>query len=268
MTRLADGDNTSEFHYQSDDLLCLSGRVVVPEDDVLKEKIMSQAHRNKLSIHPESNKMYRELKICFWWKGMKHNIYQYVSRCLICQQVKAEHRRRGGLLVSLSNTEWKLEHITMDFVTHLPLSVRNSDAVWVVVDQLTKSAHFPSYNHDFTFDHITRVYIQEIVWLHEVPVSIVSDRDPRFTSRFWGSFQRVLGTTLSLSTAYHSETDEQSERTIRTLKDMLGACVMDFGRAWQDHLPLIKFAYDNSYHCSIGMTPFEELYGRYCTPLF
>ena len=269
LARLADGDNTSGFHYQSEGLLCLSGRVVVPEDDTLREEILSQAHRSKLSVHPGSNKMYKDLRTRFWWKGMKRNVYQYVSKCLVCQQVKAEYRRPGGLLQNLPIPEWKWEHITMDFVTHLPMSVGNGDAIWVVVDRLTKSAHFLPYNRDFTFDRMARLYIQEIVRFHGVPVSIVSDRDPRFTSRFWGSFQQALGTTLSLSTAYHPETDGQSERTIRTLEDMLRSCVMDFGPAWQDHLPLIEFAYNNSFHRSIGMSPFEALYGRRCrTPLF
>ncbi|XP_073132588.1 uncharacterized protein [Henckelia pumila] len=109
----------------------------------------------------------------------------------------------------------------------------------------------------------------EVVRLHEIPLNIFSDRDPRFASRFWGSFQRALGTTLILSTAYHLEIDGQSERTIRTLEDMLRATVMDFGPAWYDHLALVEFAYNNSYQNNIGMAPFEALYGRRCrTPLF
>ncbi|XP_073133872.1 uncharacterized protein [Henckelia pumila] len=111
--------------------------------------------------------------------------------------------------------------------------------------------------------------LSEVVRLHEIPLNIFSDRDPRFASRFWGSFQRALGTTLILSTAYHLEIDGQSERTIRTLEDMLRATVMDFGPAWYDHLALVEFAYNNSYQNNIGMAPFEALYGRRCrTPLF
>ncbi|XP_073133732.1 uncharacterized protein [Henckelia pumila] len=106
---------------------------------------------------------------------------------------------------------------------------------------------------------MARLYVQEVVSLHGISLSIISDRDPRFTSRFWGSFQRALGTTLILSTAYHPDTDEQTERTIRTLEDMLRTTVMDFGPTWHDHLALLEFAYYNSYHRRIGMEPFEAL---------
>jgi hypothetical protein len=113
-------------------------------------------------------------------------------------------------------------------------------------------------------DTLARLYIREIIRLHGVPVSVVSDRDPRFTSRFWESLQGALGTDVLLSTAYHPQTDGQSERTIQILEDMLRACMLDFGGAWESHLPLAEFAYNNSYQSSIGMAPFEALYGRPC----
>ncbi|GJW29460.1 putative reverse transcriptase domain-containing protein [Tanacetum coccineum] len=111
---------------------------------------------------------------------------------------------------------------------------------------------------------LTRLYIKEIVSRHGVPISIISDRDSHFTSRFWQSLQSALGTQLDMSTAYHPETDGQSERTIQTLEDMLRACVIDFGKGWERHLPLVEFSYNNSYHASIKAAPFEALYGRKC----
>ncbi|GJY16194.1 putative reverse transcriptase domain-containing protein [Tanacetum coccineum] len=111
---------------------------------------------------------------------------------------------------------------------------------------------------------LTRLYIKEIVSRHGVPISIISDRDSHFTSRFWKSLQSALGTQLDMSTAYHPETDGQSERTIQTLEDMLRACVIDFGKGWEKHLPLVEFSYNNSYHASIKAAPFEALYGRKC----
>ncbi|GJY19162.1 putative reverse transcriptase domain-containing protein [Tanacetum coccineum] len=113
-------------------------------------------------------------------------------------------------------------------------------------------------------DPLTRLYIKEIVSWHGVLISIISDRDSHFTSRFWHSMQNTLGTQLDMSTAYHPETDGQSERTIQTLKDMLRDCVIDFGKGWERHLPLVEFSYNNSYHASIKPTPFEALYGRKC----
>ena len=113
-------------------------------------------------------------------------------------------------------------------------------------------------------ERLTRIYIKEVVSRHGVPISIISDRDARFTSSFWQSLQKSLGTRLDISTAYHPQTDGQSERTIQTLEDMLRACVVDFGNSWENHLPLVEFSYNNSYHTSIKAAPFEALYGRKC----
>ncbi|KAD2805210.1 hypothetical protein E3N88_38587 [Mikania micrantha] len=150
----------------------------------------------------------------------------------------------------------------MDFVTKLPRTPSGHDTIWVIVDRLTKSAHFLSMRETYSMDKLAKLYINEIVVRHGVPLSIISDRDSRFTSRFWQSLQKSLGTQLNLSTAYHPQTDGQSERTIQTLEDMLRTCVLDFGGNWDSHLPLIEFSYNNSYHSSIGCAPFEALYGR------
>ena len=160
--------------------------------------------------------------------------------------------------------EWKWEHVTIDFVTHLPWTQQKHDAVWVIVDRLTKSAHFLAVWMTFSLERFCRLYIREIVWLHGVPVSIVSDRDPRFTAHFWKSFQKAMGTRLTMSTAFHPQTDGQSERTIQVLEDMLRACVLDYKGSWEEHLPLVEFAYNNSYQASTQMAPYEALYGRPC----
>ena len=156
------------------------------------------------------------------------------------------------------------EHIMMDFVTHLPWTSRKHDAIWVIVDRLTKSAHFLAVRMTFTLEEFYRLYIREIVRLHGVSVSIVSDRDPRFTAQFWKSFQKAMGTQLSMSTAFHPQIDGQSERTIQILEDMLRTCVLDLKGSWEEHLPLIDFAYNNSYQASIQMAPYESLYWRPC----
>ncbi|GKD56313.1 putative reverse transcriptase domain-containing protein [Tanacetum coccineum] len=139
-----------------------------------------------------------------------------------------------------------------------------SSTIWVIVDRLTKSAHFLPMREDDTLEKLTRQYLKEVVSKHGVPVSIISDRDGKFTSHFWKSLNKALGTRLDMSTAYHPETDGQSERTIQTLEDMLRACVLDFGKGWDRHLPLVEFSYNNSYHTSIKAAPFEALYGRKC----
>ncbi|GKD06911.1 reverse transcriptase domain-containing protein [Tanacetum coccineum] len=149
----------------------------------------------------------------------------------------------------------------MDFITKLPKSSQGFDTIWVIMDRLTKSAHFLLIRKNDPLDKLARLYLNRIVARHGIPVSIICDRDGRFTSNFWRSFQKALGTDLSMSTAYHPETGGMSERTIQTFEDMLRACVIDFGKGWVKNLPLAEFSYNNSYHASIKATPYETLYG-------
>ncbi|GJW19848.1 putative reverse transcriptase domain-containing protein [Tanacetum coccineum] len=225
---------------------------------------MDEAHKSKYSVHPGADKMYYDLRDRYWWPGMKKDIAMYVSKCLTCLKVKAEHQRPSGLLQQPEIPEWKWEGIAMDFVTKLPRTSSGHDTIWVIVDRLTKSAHFLPMREDYKMDRLARLYLNEIVARHGVPISIISDRDSRFTSRFWQSMQEALGTRLDMSMAYHPQTDGQSERTIQTLEDMLRACVLDFGGSWDVHLPLVEFSYNNSYHSSVRCALFEALYGRKC----
>lgn len=263
-------DNMSkpDFLKGSDGLWRYQGRLCVPEGGELRQQILEEGHKSDFSIHPGTTKMYQDLKKMFWWPGMKKDIMKKVTSCLTCQKVKAEHQKPSGSLQPLSIPEWKWEGISMDFVSGLPRTITGHDAIWVIVDRLTKSAHFIAVNMTFPLEKLARIYVKEIVRLHGVPANIVSDRDPRFVSKFWGSLHEALGTRLSLSSAYHPQSDGQSERTIQTLEDMLRACVLDYKGSWEDFLPLAEFSYNNSYHSSLGMAPFEALYGRRCkTPL-
>ncbi|GJV88000.1 putative reverse transcriptase domain-containing protein [Tanacetum coccineum] len=220
---------------RTDGTLCLKNRSWIPCFGDLRALIMHESHKSKYSIHPGSNKMYQDLKKLYRWPNMKAEIATY-----------------------------KWENITMDFVTKLPKASSGQDIIWVIVDRLTKSAHFLPAKENNSMEKLTRQYLKEAVSRHGVPVSIISDRDGRFLSQFWQSLQEAFGTQLDMSTAYHPETDGQSERTIQTLEDMLRACVIDFGKGWDSHLPLIEFSYNNSYHTSIKAAPFEALYGRKC----
>ncbi|KAA3477015.1 Retrotransposon protein, Ty3-gypsy subclass [Gossypium australe] len=152
----------------------------------------------------------------------------------------------------------------MDFVSGLPLTPTKKDSVWVIVDRLTKSSHFIPVRTDYSLQKLAKLYVAEIVRLHGVPVSIISDRDPRFTSRFWKALHQALGTKLDFSTVFHPQTDGQSERVIQILEDMLRGCVIDFSGSWEDYLPLAEFAYNNSYQSNIQLAPYEALYGRRC----
>ncbi|GJT49188.1 putative nucleotidyltransferase, ribonuclease H [Tanacetum coccineum] len=210
------------------------------EDPTLREKIMTEAHSSPFTIHPGSTKMYKDLKQYFWWNGMKQDVATF----------------------PLEIRKW--DEISMDFVTGLPTTQKRHDAIWVVVDRLTKSAHFLPIRKNYGISKLAEIFRQEIVRLHGTPTSIVSDRDPKFTSHFWKGLQKAWGTRLKFSTAFHPQTDGQSERTIQTLEDMLRACALEWTGSWDEYLCLVEFAYNNSWHASIKAAPFELLYGRKC----
>nr|GEU33295.1 putative reverse transcriptase domain-containing protein [Tanacetum cinerariifolium] len=183
---------------RADGTLCLNNRSWILCFGDLRALIMHESHKSKYSIHPGSDKMYQDLKKLYGWSNIKAEIATYVSNCLTCAKVKIEYQKSPGLLV--------------------------------IVDRLTKSAHFMPMREDDMLEKLTRQYLKEVVSKHGVPVSIISDHDGKFTSHFWKSLNKALGTRLDMSTSYHPETDGQSERTIQTLKDMLRAFVLDFGK--------------------------------------
>lgn len=204
----------SEFITDGRGLMTFQGRIWVPFVGGTRTSLMEEAHRSKFSIHPGATKMYLDLRKEYWWPCMKRDVAWFVERCLTCRRVKAEHQRPHGKLQPLEVPEWKWEHITMDFITKLPRTARGVDAIWVIVDRLTKSAHFLAISESSSAEKLAELYVREVVSRHGVPISIVSDRDVRFTSRFWKKFHEELGTRLHFSTAYHPQTDGQSERTI------------------------------------------------------
>ncbi|GKB41939.1 putative reverse transcriptase domain-containing protein [Tanacetum coccineum] len=223
------------FEFRPDGTRCFRNRVWLPRFGGLRDLVMHESHKSKYSIHPGSDKMYQDLKLLYWWPNMKADIATYVSKCLTCAKVKAEHQKPSGLLQQPEIPVWKWERITMDFVSGLPRTPCGYDTIWVIVDRLTKSAHFLPMKKMDSMEKLTRL-----------------------------SLQKALGTNLDMSTAYRPQTDGQSERTIQTLEDMLRACVIDFGNSWDRHLPLVEFSYNNSYHASIKAAPYEALYERKC----
>ncbi|KAL4039223.1 hypothetical protein IC575_002872 [Cucumis melo] len=260
---LAEAGQAVEFSLSSDGGLLFERRLCVPSDSAVKTELLSEAHSSPFSLHPGSTKMYQDLKRVYWWRNMKREVAEFVSRCLVCQQAKAPRQKPAGLLQPLSIPEWKWENVSMDFITGLPRTLRGFTVIWVVVDRLTKSAHFVRVNPPISLVSGTLVHV-EIVRLHGVPVSIVSDRDARFTSKFWKGLQTAMGTRLDFSTTFHPQTDGQTERLNQVLEDMLGACALEFSGSWDSHLHLMEFGYNNSYQATIGMAPFEALYDKCC----
>ncbi|KAI3695668.1 hypothetical protein L1987_78667 [Smallanthus sonchifolius] len=254
----------AQLEVKSEGICYFAERIWVPVSRNLRKLVMDEAHKSRYTIHPGSDKMYHDLKVLYWWPKMKADIATYVSKCLTCTKVRVEHQKPSGLLQQPEIPMWKWEQMSMDFITKLPRTPTGCDTIWVIVDRLTKSAHFLAIKETDKMEKLTRIYLKEVVSRHGVPISIISDHDARFTSRFWQSLHKALGTRLDMSTTYHPQTDGQSECTIQTLEDMLPACVNDFGNTWESHLPLVEFSYNNSYHTSIKAAPFEALYGRKC----
>ncbi|KAL0544216.1 hypothetical protein IC582_019329 [Cucumis melo] len=192
-----------EFELRINGAIVKHGRLCVPNISELKDVILEEAHNSAYAMHPSSTKMNRTLKKTYWWPRMKQEIAKYVDRCLICQQVKPVRQRLEGLLNPLSVPEWKLEHITMDFLFGLPRTSSRHDGIWVIVDKLTKTTRFIPVKAISILDQLARLYVDKIVSQYRLSVSIVSDRDPRFTSKFWPSLQKAMGTRLKFSTSFH-----------------------------------------------------------------
>ncbi|WVZ71108.1 hypothetical protein U9M48_019729 [Paspalum notatum var. saurae] len=199
---------------------------------------------------------------------MKQEIAKYVSEYDVYQRVKADHLKPAGMLRPLAIPTWKWEDVHMDFIVGLPHTQKGYESIWVVIDRLTKSAHFIPVKTTYRAKQYAELYISRIVSLHGVPRTITSDRGSLFISRFWEQLQDALGTNLVRSSAYHPQTSGQVERVNQILEDMLRACALTYSTKWDEYLPLAEFAYNNSYQKSLKMAPFEALYGRRCrTPL-
>ncbi|GJR01207.1 putative reverse transcriptase domain-containing protein [Tanacetum coccineum] len=183
------------FEQRDDGEIYFFDRIWIPSVGGVTKLIMDEAHTSRYSINSGADKMYYDLRDLYWWPGMKRDIAEYVSRCLTCSKIKAEHQKPSGFLQQPEIPEWKWEKITMDFVTKLPKSSSGHDTIWVVVDRLTKSAHFLPIREDYKTEKLAKIYTNEIVARHGVPVSIISDRDGRFTSHLWQAFQEALETT-------------------------------------------------------------------------
>jgi hypothetical protein len=184
----------------------------VPKNDEVRQQILDEAHLSHYSIHPESTKMYHDLKQHYWWMKMKIEIARYVARCDTCRRVKAIHMKTGGPLQSLPIPTWKWEDISMDFIVGLPRTAKGYDYIWVIINRLTKIAHFLPVKTYYPVITYAQMYIARILGLHGVPKTIVSDRGPQFVSKFWEELHKSLGTKLFHSSAYHPQTSGQTER--------------------------------------------------------
>jgi hypothetical protein len=212
--------------------------------------------------------MFQDLRKNFLWSNMKVDIAKYVAECATCRRVKASHLKSAGVLQQLTIPLRKWDDISMDFIVGLPLTARKKDSIWVIVDRLTKTTHFIAVHTTYSVQDYAELYVDQIMHLHGIPKTIVSDRGTQFVARFWEQLHESLGTKLICSSSYHPQTEGQTERVNQIVEDMLRASIMHFDKSWDKCLSLAEFSYNNSYQASLKMAPFEALYGRRCgTPL-
>jgi hypothetical protein len=240
-------EKSSSFSEDDEGVLWYKRRICVPNVKKLKDKILREAHEYAYSIHPGGNKMYHDLNATYWLYGMKRDVAEYVALCDTCWWVKAEHQRPAGLLQPLQLPEWKWEEIAMDFIVGLLRTQSGYDSIWVIMDRLTKVAHFIPVKTTYSEPQLTELYMSRIIYLHGVPKKIVSDRGTQFTLKFWERLLEMLDTQLRFSSAYHPQTDGQAKRVNQILEDMLRACAFQYGRSWDKSLPYAEFSYNNSY---------------------
>ena len=237
-------------------------KILVPKDKHIREKILKEYHDIPLSGHVGAHKVYEKLSRNWYWPNMKDTVVDYVRSCPQCQQNKSSNQKPIGLLQPLPIPERRWQQVTLDLITQLPKSKMGNDAIVVFVDKLSKMVHYAATTTKADAPELARLFIENVVKLHGVPESIISDRDSRFTSNFWKSLWDQLGTKLHMSTAFHPQSDGQTERANRTLEEGLRAYVNLNHDDWDVHLPLLEFAVNSSQSASSGLTPFMMNYGE------
>lgn len=240
-------------------LIKYKGRLVIGENLALQTKLLSALHNSPVGGHSGIHATYQRAKKLYYWPGMKLAVELFVKQCSICQQAKHSNTKPAGLLQPLKPPEAPWQEITMDFIEGLPLS-HGANVILVVVDRLTKYSHFIPLHHPYTAASVAQLFMDHVVKLHGVPLTIISDRDKIFTSNFWKELFKSVGTQLHYSTAYHPQTDGQSERVNQCLEQYLRCAVQDRPRQWRKWLPMAEFWYNSSFHSTLGCSPFRALY--------
>lgn len=260
MGRLAVENPAGSYTWRNG-LLLYKGRIIVPDQANLRNQLLHEVHDTKVGGHSGILRTLKKLRSNFYWPGMHQSVQDYIHGCETCQKVKVETLSPAGLLQPLPIPCQVWDDITLDFIERLPLS-QGQDTILVVVDRLSKSAHFLTLSHPFTAKTVAAKFVEGVIKLHGMPKSIVSDRDPIFISNFWQEFFKMSGTKLKLSSAYHPQTDGQTEVVNRCVEQYLRCFVHQWPRKWCSHLPWAEYWYNTTYHISTGMTPFQALYGR------
>lgn len=265
---LARLQNSSEHEFRSEyrlenGLLYLreGERICIPDLPEVRTTLLQEVHDSALAGHPGLDKTYIRLAQLAYWPNMRRHVEKYVKSCHTCRVSKTQTTKPSGLLQPLPIPDRPWTHIAMDLIVNLPKTRANHDAIAVFVDRFSKAAHFVACRTTYTAEDLADLFFKNVVRLHGLPTSIVSDRDTRFCSRFWTYLFARLGTRLDMSTAYHQQTDGQSERTIQTLEQYLRVFIDQDHRNWDELLDQAEFAYNSNKSASTNLSPFETIYG-------
>jgi len=258
--KLAD-ENPGSPYTRRNGLLHYKNRVVVAPNSDIIQQLLREFHDSPIGGHSGVLRTYKRLAQQFYWPSMARIVKEYVASCDVCQRVKSDTLSPAGLLQPLPVPCQVWDDITMDFIEGLPTS-GGKNTIFIVVDRLSKSAHFLALAHPYTAKIVAEKFVDGVVKLHGMPRSIISDRDPIFISHFWREFFKLSGTKLKMSSAYHPQTDGQSEVVNRCVEQYLRCFVHHQPAKWNSLLPWAEFWYNTTYHASTGMTPFQALYGR------
>jgi hypothetical protein len=266
MSAIAIGKKQEPYHVQ-DGYLLYGNRLCITRS--LREKVMYECHAPPYAGHRGIQATLKGVEMYFYWPTMRANIHDYVTQCIVCQKTKYDRGKQSGLLQPLPIPDSPWESISMDFIFGLPKSIHGNVGIWTIVDRFSKQAHFIPVKKTIKPHHMATLFISQVFKYHGLPMSIVSDRDPRMTSNFWKGLFENLGTKLNFSSAYHPQTDGQSEIANSTIIDLLKAYVseVDQNDQWEKYLPLVEYAYNNTIHTSTGKSPFEIIEGRPKLPL-
>jgi hypothetical protein len=252
---------------KEDGILLYKGKVYVPNSTEMKNIMWREMQIFPYVGHSEYQKSITIVRRQYFWTGTKKEVVNYITQCLECQKVKIEHIHPSRLLQPFPISKWKWEVVTVDFITKLPIKVKQHDSIMVVVDKLTKVVHFIHVKKTHRETNITEICMKEVFRIHGVPKAIVSDRDSKFTPQLWQGLFKGFGTNLNLTIEYHPESYGNNKRTNRIIEDMIRMYVMDQPSKWEDCIRLVKFSYNNGYQASLKMSPFEALSGRKCNTL-
>jgi hypothetical protein len=256
-------DQESDDYRVQDGLLylCQGNRLCVPDLPEVKVALLRSVHDNPIAGHYGIEKTYARLSEHFYWPGMKKSVQHYVQSCHICRTTKRRTTKENGLLQPLSAPEKPWTHISLDLITQLPRTRTGHDAIAVFVDRFSKAAKFVAFNTSCSGTDLAHIFFREIFKNHGLPQSIVSDRDPRFTSLFWKTLFSYFETDLDMATAHHQQTDGQAERTIQTLEQYLRVYTSNDQDDWDEYLGQAEFAYNSAKSSTTDFSPFEILYG-------